>query len=263
MNIHLRLETPADYFAVENLTREAFWIYTNGGKSIDEHYLVHKLRKCPAFVPELDYVAELDGKLVGNIIFSKATITATNGMEHEILTFGPLSVLPEYQDKGIGQALLRHTIEEAKRLGYKAIVFHGHPDYYPRLGFKRAWEFGLTPDCDACMAMELIPGALNIPGGKHREDPVFFNLPEDEVAAFDKAFTLKAFRPFLPIGFLLDRLEPEARSAIEGLQLDCLRKIGDHSEREVARLSGIDAAALETIRSILHGHGVQWGERKT
>jgi predicted N-acetyltransferase YhbS len=99
--------------------------------------------------------------------------------------------LPEYQKRGMGRALIEHTAADAKRLGFKAILIHGHPEYYPRFGFKRAREFGLTPEHDPCMAMELIPGALNIPGGHFTEASVFFDLPKAEVEEFDKRFASK------------------------------------------------------------------------
>ncbi len=134
MNLTIRLENPADYRTVEELTREAFWKNTDLGVTIVEHLLVHKLRKSTIFVPELDYVAETDGKTVGNIMYSISKIIAEDNREHEVLTFGPLSVLPEYQNQGVGKALVQFTIAEAKRLGYTAIVFCGEPDYYPRLG---------------------------------------------------------------------------------------------------------------------------------
>ncbi|MCL2057823.1 MAG: N-acetyltransferase [Oscillospiraceae bacterium] len=191
MNLILRLETHADHYAVENLTREAFtdWKkHREGGGICDEHLLVHKLRKDPVYVPELNFVAELDGQIVGHIIYSKAKIVGSDGVAHEVLTFGPISVLPKCQKRGIGGALIEHTTAEAKRLGFKAIVIHGHPEYYPRFGFKRAREFGLTPEHDPCMAMELIPDALYIPGGHFTEAPVFFNLPQAEVEEFDKQF---------------------------------------------------------------------------
>jgi predicted N-acetyltransferase YhbS len=193
MNLTIRLETSADHYTVENITREAFtdWKkHREGGGVCDEHLLVHKLRKDPVYVPELNYVAELDGRIVGHIIYSRSKIVGTDGVEHEVLTFGPISVLPELQKRGIGRALIEHTTAEAKRLGYKGILIHGHPDYYPRFGFKRAREFGLTPEHDPCMAMELIPGALNIPGGHFSEAPVFFDLPQKEVEEFDKRFTI-------------------------------------------------------------------------
>ncbi len=70
LNIKLRLEKPADYRVVEELTREAFWGLHR--PKCDEHLLVHKLRDIPAFIPELDYVAEIDGQIVGNIMYSRA-----------------------------------------------------------------------------------------------------------------------------------------------------------------------------------------------
>lgn len=70
LDINLRLEKPEDHRLVEELTREAFWGTNNPG--CDEHFLVHKLRTVSAFVPELDFVAEVDGKIVGNIMYSDA-----------------------------------------------------------------------------------------------------------------------------------------------------------------------------------------------
>ena len=103
MSITLRLERPEDYRAVENLTREAFWGFT--GPTCDEHYLVHLLRSVPAFLPELDFVAEMDGELVGNVMYSRAKVVDDGGKETEVLTFGPLAVLPTYWHCGVGSAL--------------------------------------------------------------------------------------------------------------------------------------------------------------
>jgi len=100
MNIKLRLEQPSDYNETENLTREAFWNHYSPG--CDEHYLLHIMRHCPTFVPELDIVAEADGKIVGNAVYVKAVIKVDNGNQYEVLSLEPISVLPEYQHKGIG-----------------------------------------------------------------------------------------------------------------------------------------------------------------
>ena len=132
MSITLRLERPEDYRAVENLTREAFWGFMS--PTCDEHYLVHLLRAVPAFLPELDFVSEMDGELVGHVMYSRAKVVDDGGKETEVLTFGPLSVLPTYWHCGVGSALMRHSIRGAKQMGYRAIVFYGHPDYYPRFG---------------------------------------------------------------------------------------------------------------------------------
>ena len=99
---------------MECLTREAFWGHMS--PDCDEHYLVHRLRQSPGFVPELDFVAESDGQLVGNIMYSKAKVISDQGRSWEVLNFGPLSVDPTHWGQGIGGMLMRHTIAEAKRL---------------------------------------------------------------------------------------------------------------------------------------------------
>ncbi len=141
---YLRKETPADYRIVEELTREAFWGNIDHPTCDGEHLLVHKLRKLPAFVPELDFVAEAEGKIVGHIIYSLAKIMTPDKGEIQVLNFGPLSVHPSYKRMGVGSALLHHSIAEAARLGYRAIIFYGHPDYYPRFGFRRASRYDIV-----------------------------------------------------------------------------------------------------------------------
>lgn len=125
MNIQIRNEQPSDFRKVEELTREAFWnLYVPG---CDEHYLVHVLRNHADFIPELDFVAIVDDKIVGNIMYTKAHLLDENNEKMEIISFGPVSVLPEYQRKGIGFALIQHSIKEAIKLGHKAIVIYGTP----------------------------------------------------------------------------------------------------------------------------------------
>ncbi len=101
MNIRIRKETPADYRIVEELTREAFWGNIDHPTCDGEHLLVHKLRKLPAFVPELDFVAEAEGKIVGHIIYSLARIMTPDKGEIQVLNFGPLSVHPSYKRMGV------------------------------------------------------------------------------------------------------------------------------------------------------------------
>ena len=93
--IVIRNETEKDYKTVEEITRKAFYnIYVPGCM---EHYLVHIMRDHEDFIKELDFVVELDGKVIGNIMYTKATLVDEAGEEKEILTFGPISILPEYQ----------------------------------------------------------------------------------------------------------------------------------------------------------------------
>lgn len=192
MNIIIRLENQSDYEEVENLTREAFWdIYKPG---CDEHLLVHKLRKVSAYISELDFVAMQDDRIVGNIIYSKSKIVDSEDIAHEVITFGPISVLPSLQKKGIGSALIEHTKKLAENMGYKAIVIFGNPVYYHRFGFKSAESFGITTadgaNFEAFMVMELYAGALQGITGKFYEDSVF-HIDKEELEAFEKKFTYK------------------------------------------------------------------------
>lgn len=192
INLKIRRETKADYCAVENLTREAFWdLYQPG---CVEHLLVHKLRNVPAFLPELDFIAQADDQVVGSILYSRSAIIDKNLFAHEVITFGPVGVLPLFQKKGIGSALITHTIPLAKRMGYRAIVLFGNPAYYRRFGFLSAQHFGIMTaegeSCDALMALELFEGALQEICGRFLEDPVF-HVDPTELEAFDQLFPKK------------------------------------------------------------------------
>ena len=96
----IRNETQADRRIVEDITRRAFYnIYVPG---CVEHYLVHTMRDHPDFIPELDLVAELDGQVIGNVMYTRASLTDEAGAVKEILTFGPVAIAPEH--KQIGRA---------------------------------------------------------------------------------------------------------------------------------------------------------------
>ena len=199
-NVKLRNEVVSDYRTVEELTREAFWNHYVPG--CDEHYLMHIIRDSEAFIKELDIVAEVDGKIVGNIVYTKATIAADDGTSHEVLSFGPLSVLPEYQGQGIGGMLIEHTKAIAKELGYKAILIYGDPAYYSKFGFAAAETFRIgTSDnmyAAALQALELLPEALSGASGCFHEDGVYAT---DETAAkdFDRGFPSKELEDGLPM----------------------------------------------------------------
>jgi len=268
MNLKIRLETPEDRYAIEELTRETFWTFWGEDLKIcDEHLLVHKLRDVEAFVPELNLVAELDGKLVGHIIYTKSWIESEDGTKHEMLTFGPLSVLPDYQSRGIGRKLMQHSFEKAKEMGFKAVFIYGHPDYYPRVGFKRAAELGLTDyggnSYDALMVYILHDGALDGITGKCCIDPVYFNLTEEEALEFDKRFPPKKPHVCTPLDVLIKRLEPEspeAAKAISGLDFKNLDVMKSRSQREISSLPGVDAKAIITIHEVMKEHKFPWGE---
>jgi predicted N-acetyltransferase YhbS len=125
MDIQIRNETDKDFREVEELTREAFWnLYFPG---CNEHYLVHVMRKHQDFIKEMDFVAEFDGKIIGNIMYTKAWLVDENSEEKEIICFGPVSVLPDYQHQGVGSALIKYTKNIALKNGIKGIVIFGNP----------------------------------------------------------------------------------------------------------------------------------------
>ena len=152
MKTIIRNETPADYRAVETLTREAFWNQNFPG--CDEHYLVHVMRSHPDFIPQLDFVLELDGEIIGSVLYTKAALLDEQGQKKTVLTFGPVSIAPEHQRKGYGKQLLEHSFATAAAMGYDAIVIFGNPDNYVARGFKSCKKFGV------CLAPQVFPTAL-------------------------------------------------------------------------------------------------------
>jgi len=254
LKITIRPEQPKDYRPVEELTREAFWGSMNHPTSDGEHLLVHKLRNLPSFVPELDFVAEADGQLAGHIIYSRAKVITPDGREIEVLSFGPLSVLPEYKRMGIGSALMRHSIAEAKELGYRAIIIYGHPDYYPRFGFNRASAFGITAEngksFDALMAMPLYDGALDGVSGRFVYDAVYDTDPK-EVEEFDKSFPPKAPVVLPPIKLLTAKLPENARQAFETQKIEYVSQLQGYSGIEMLRWEGIEEQNMVQINHIL------------
>ena len=260
MPLIIRREQPADHRAVELITRDAFW-GTEMPRCM-EHLLVRRLRDAACFVPELDVVAELDEEIVGNVMWSRAAVVAPDGARHDVLTFGPLTVHPAHQGRGIGAALMRHTLDEAARLGHRGVVFYGHPDYYPRLGFRRAAEFGITgPDgvtCDALMAVALVDGGLAGVRGEFREDPVF-HVEQADAEVFDLAeFPAKEPATLTPLDTLEGHVPPAVVAALRARypNLETVRRL---SAAEVAALPGVGAVGATGLAGYLRGRGVSWG----
>lgn len=184
--ITIRNETAADYAVVEDMTRRAFYnIYMEG---CVEHYLVRRMRGHEDFIPELDFVMELDGQIIGNIMYTKARLTDEQGQEKEILTFGPVCIRTGFQRQGYGKKLLAHSFERAKELGYDVIVIFGSPVNYVGNGFvscKRknvALENGKYPA--AMLVKELVPGALDGRKWFYRDSPVMA-IDEQEARRYD------------------------------------------------------------------------------
>ena len=191
MEVKLRLEEAKDYEIVDELTRDAFWNCHVPG--CDEHLLLHYLRRAKEFIRELDFVAVLGDKIVGNIVFVETKVI-NNGSEYGVLTFGPLSVLPEYQNKGIGGKLINHTVKLSREKAYKAIIIYGDPEYYKRFGFKESKHYKITNKDKkypaALLVLELYPNALAGIEGIFDEGKVY-EVNIDELEDFDKKFPVK------------------------------------------------------------------------
>lgn len=187
--VEIRMETEDDWYKVELMTQRAFW--NNHHLGCDEHYLVHKMRQDKDFLPELSRIAVKDGEIIGYIMYSKAKVVDGEDT-HEIVTFGPLCVDPKWQGCGVGELLLRETMDLVKNKGYKGIVIFGEPDYYPRIGFKTCDNFNITSaegrNFDAFMGIELWEGSMKGIKGKFYESKVFENLPKEEVEEYSKKF---------------------------------------------------------------------------
>lgn len=185
----IRKETEKDYRQTEQMVRRAFW--NIHGPGCNEHLMVHKLRKSPDYLPELSRVAELDGKIVGVIMYSVAQVVQKEQV-HEVLTFGPLCVEPTLHNLHIGKMLLEETIALAKETKYPGICIFGEPEYYPKHGFVTCDRFGITDwngnNFDAFMAYPLRESFQAV-HGRFREAPVFETLDDEkELAAFDREF---------------------------------------------------------------------------
>ena len=191
----IRLEKLEEHKDVENLVREAFWNVYRPGCS--EHYVIHVLRDDPAFVKELDFVMEQNGRLIGQNMFMKTVIQADDGRVIPVLTMGPIGILPELKRQGYGKALLDYSLEKATELGFGAVLFEGNIEFYGKSGFDYADRFGiryhdLPEDADASffLCKELVPGYLDGVTGVY-QTPQGYYVDDADVEAFDKAFPPK------------------------------------------------------------------------
>lgn len=159
--IIIRQETPADHPQVFELIRVAFQHEPHSDQQ--ESYLVERLRKSDAFVPELSLVAEKDKQLVGHILLTKIKVI-DHDKEHESLALAPVSVAPAFQKQGIGGQLIKQAHEKALQLGFSSVILLGHADYYPRFGYQKAGNFGISLPFEVpeenCMAIELRENGL-------------------------------------------------------------------------------------------------------
>ena len=191
----IRLERKEEHREVENLVRESFWnVYRPGCL---EHYVLHRLRNDPVFVPELDLVIEKDGRLIGQNMFMRANITADDGRVIPIMTMGPICIRNDLKRRGYGKILLDHSLEKAVALGCGALCFEGNINFYGKSGFTFASNFGIRyhglpegADDSFFLCKELIPGYLDGITGEYMPPQGYF-VNEAEAEAFDRTFPPK------------------------------------------------------------------------
>lgn len=194
MKILIRLEEEKDYFTSENITREAFWNYYIPG--CDEHLYLHKLRKSDAFIKELAFVILLEGEIVGNIVFAHSRVVTKEG-EIPTITFGPVSILPKHQEKGLGKMLINHAISAATQMGFLAIFIYGYPEYYIKYGFESSVAYNISRADGkfprALLALPLIDDALDALEWENRKfyEGFAFSITENELMEFDNLFPYK------------------------------------------------------------------------
>ena len=194
-NIIIRLEKKEEHREVENMVRESFWnVYRPGCL---EHYVLNQLRDDSAFVRELDFVMEQDGKLIGQNMFMRAEIKADDGRAIPIMAMGPICITPELKRKGYGKTLLDFSLKKAQELGCGAVCFEGNIDFYGKSGFVQASEFAIRyhglpegEDASFFLCIELIPGYLDGISGEYAPPQGYF-VDEAEAEEFDKEFPVK------------------------------------------------------------------------
>ena len=191
----IRLERKEEHREVENLVRESFWnVYRPGCL---EHYVLNQLRNNESFVPELDFVMEKDGQLIGQNIFMRAIIKADDGRDIPIMTMGPICITPKLKRQGYGKILLDYSLEKATELGCGAVCFEGNIDFYSKSGFTFARDIGIRyhglpegADSSFFLCKELIRGYLVGITGEY-ETPKGYFVNETDAEKFDKTFPYK------------------------------------------------------------------------
>lgn len=162
-----------------------------------KHYELNQLRDDKDFVPELDFVMEKDGRLIGQNMFMRANVKADDGRDIPIMTMGPIGILPEYKRQGYGKILLDYSLKKATAMGAGAVCFEGNIDFYGKSGFDVASKFGIRyhglpegEDASFFLCKELIPGYLDDVVGEYATPQGYF-VDEEEAERFDKNFPYK------------------------------------------------------------------------
>ena len=191
--MNIRPEERTDFKEVEYLIREAFWnVYRPG---CHEHYIVHNLRFDSSFVRQLDYVLEVDDKIIGHIAYSKNKLITDDDNSIEVITLGPVAIDPDYQKKGYGSKIIRYTLDKAKELGIKYLFVIGDENYYQRFGFEDASKYNIQfndveEDTPFFMINVFDDESINFENAKYIDNPIF-KVDEEKLDKFDENFPPK------------------------------------------------------------------------
>ena len=196
--MNIRLEKLQDWREVEVLTREAFWnVYRPG---CQEHFVLKEYRSNPAFIPELDFVMEEDGRIIGHVMFSKAEIILSDGTPFPAWTFGPISIHPDYKRKGYGLKLLKYALEKAKEAGICLLCMEGNIEFYKNAGFDLASKLKIHYHSEPAespvpyfLAQELVPGYWSGREGTYCPPKGYFVADEkpEAFAEYEATFPVK------------------------------------------------------------------------
>ena len=172
--------------------RESFWnVYRPGCL---EHYVLHTMRENPDFLPELDFVMEKDGRIIGQNVFVKAVIKTDGGGDLPIAAMGPICIANDLKRQGYGKILLDYSLEKAAEQGIGALCFEGNIAFYGKSGFAFASSFGIRyhglpegADSSFFLCRELKPGYLSGVTGEYAPPALYF-VDENKAEQFDKTF---------------------------------------------------------------------------
>jgi predicted N-acetyltransferase YhbS len=195
MEVIIRNERTEDFRKVEELVRESFWNVYRPGCS--EHFLIHVLRNDAAFVKELDFVMEKNGRIIGQNCFVKTHIDADDGRKIDVLTMGPICIANDLKRMGYGKQLLDYSVKKAEEMGFGAVLFEGNIDFYKHGGFDFARKFGIRyhdlpqgADDSFFLCRELKAGYLSGVMGIY-QTPAAYYVSDADVEEFDKGFPPK------------------------------------------------------------------------
>lgn len=192
MNVLIRNERVADYKIVEGIARDAFWnLYFPGAH---EHFVVHQMRHHPDFINELSFVVEVEKDVQGAIFYTHSKIVTPSGDAIKTISFGPVFIAPPLHRRGLGKALITHSIAIAKERGHRAIVTLGYPYHYEPYGFRGGKKYGISMSdgnfYKGLLVLPLYEGALQGISG-HAVFSDVFECDQEEVDAFDRTFPPK------------------------------------------------------------------------